>query len=94
MLFFRKSKMKTLKDNVKVLQKRNKDLYERDLERQHQNLELRKEICRLKLELEDTQGFLEQEKQCSDALRKEIKSLKYKPRKNTKEKKNGEKVLH
>ena len=37
--------------------------------------ELKKEVARLKIELEDTKGFLEQEKACSNALRKERTNL-------------------
>lgn len=34
------------------------------------------EICKYKIDIEDLEGFLAQEKQCSKALRKQVKSLK------------------
>lgn len=39
---------------------------------------LKQEVASLKIQLDDTLGFLEQEKQCSEALRKERKNLKTK----------------
>lgn len=58
-------KYNELKNNYEVLVRRNEDLYKRDIEHQKQYLAyLRKkdeEIAKLKIELEDTKGFLEQE---------------------------------
>lgn len=73
---------KTLRNNLKLMQKRNEDLYKRDVEHQEKfkekELKYKEEITRLKFELEDTQGFLLQEKECSSALRKERTKLKTK----------------
>ena len=61
------------KNNRQMYEKRYKEVYEENIELQKSTglAELRKEIARLKLELEDTQGFLAQEKQAKEALLKE-----------------------
>lgn len=73
-------KYDSMKNNLKVLQERNEDLYKRDIEHQAQyQKELKKKneiIARLKLNLEDTQGFLEQETQAKEALLKERTKLR------------------
>lgn len=70
------------KNNLKVMQERNADLYERCIVYQEQakdhEKKLKEKIAKLSFELEDTQGFLEQEKACSEALRKERTKLKTK----------------
>lgn len=69
-----------LKNNIKILQARNEDLYKRNIAHQEQyQAELKKrseEIARLKIELEDTRGFLEQETQAKEALKKERTKLR------------------
>lgn len=71
-----------LKNNLKIMQERNKDLYERDIEHQKIAQErfkaYREEIAKLKIELEDTQGFLKQERQLSAALRHQRNNIKKK----------------
>lgn len=73
-------KYDSIKNNLKVLQERNEDLYKRDIEHQAQyQKELRKKneiIARLKLNLEDTQGFLAQETQAKESLLKERTKLR------------------
>ena len=68
------------KNNLKVMQERNADLYQRGILYQEQAKEhekkLKEKIARLTFELEDTKGFLEQEKACSEALRKERTKLR------------------
>lgn len=83
------------KSNNKIYVERNCDLYKRDLIRQEEAMKLREEIARLKIELEDTKGFLMQEKRAKEELliqrndlKKEIKNLKCK---NTKMKKEIDK---
>ena len=70
------------RNNLKLMQERNADLYKRGIEYQEQAKEhekkLKEKIAKLTLELEDTRGFLEQEKACSEALRKERTKLKTK----------------
>lgn len=73
-----KSKKTILKENLKIMQERNKDLYERDIKRQEENRTLREKIAKLTIELEDTKGFLKQEKEAKEALLKERKTLKSK----------------
>lgn len=71
-----------LKNNLKIMQERNKDLYERDIEHQMFHKEemkkMREALARVRIELEDTQGFLKQEKQLSAALRHQRNNLKKK----------------
>ena len=61
------------KNNRKLYEKRYKEIYEENLKLQESTgiAELRKENTKLKLELEDTLGFLEQEKQAKEFLLKE-----------------------
>lgn len=69
-----------IQKNIKVLQARNEDLYKRDIEHQQKfQKELKKKneiIARLKIALEDTQGFLAQETQAKEALKKERTKLR------------------
>lgn len=60
-------------NNRKLYEKRYKEVYEENLKLQESTgiAELRKENTKLKLELEDTLGFLEQEKQAKEFLLKE-----------------------
>lgn len=60
-------------NNRKLYEKRYKEIYEENLKLQESTgiAELRKENTKLKLELEDTLGFLEQEKQAKEFLLKE-----------------------
>lgn len=71
---------KSSQNNLKLMQERNADLYKRDLEHQEkakdEERKLRAIIAKLKLELEDVNGFLQQEKECSEALRKERTKLR------------------
>ena len=73
-------KYDVLKNNIKILQERNEDLYKRDIEHQKQyQAELKKkneQIAKLKIELEDTAGFLKQETEAKEALKKERTKLK------------------
>ena len=41
-----------------------------------ERIEAKKEVAKLRIDLEDTIGFLEQEKECSNALRKERTKLR------------------
>ncbi len=59
------------KENVKKLTNQNTKL---SREREDMEIELKK----VQLELEDTKGFLAQEKECSNALRKERTKLRKK----------------
>lgn len=74
-MFFKNTK-KILKNNNKILTQRNKELYDKNIEYQYKIKELKEEKARIMLELEDTKGFLQQEKDCSEALRKERTKLK------------------
>lgn len=60
-------------NNRQMYEKRYKEVYEENLKLQESTgiAELRKENTKLKLELEDTLGFLEQEKQAKEFLLKE-----------------------
>jgi len=73
-------KYELLKNNIKVLQARNEDLYKRDIAHQEQyQKELKKkneQIAKLKIELEDTAGFLKQETEAKEALKKERTKLR------------------
>lgn len=78
--------IEALKENNKLLLEqinvKNKDC----VQWQKEIKKLNKEICSLKIELEDTKLYLKQEKECSDALRirnkiKEIKTPKEKKKK-------------
>lgn len=64
--------------NRKLLEDRKKELYETNIELQNQIKLLMKDKAELTIKLEDTVGFLEQEKQCSEALRKERTKLRKK----------------
>ena len=68
------------KNNLKVMQERNADLYERCILYQEQakdhEKKLKEKIAKLSFELEDVNGFLQQEKECSEALRKERTKLR------------------
>jgi len=72
-----KNKYKTLYEtelhNRKMYEQRYKEIYDKYIELQKSTgmAELRKEIAKLKLELEDTKGFLEQERQAKEELLKE-----------------------
>lgn len=72
-----KNKYKTLYEtelhNRKMYEKRYKEVIQENIELQKSTgiAELRKEIAKLKLELEDTKGFLEQERQAKEQLLKE-----------------------
>lgn len=72
-----KNKYKTLYEtelhNRKMYEKRYKEVIQENIELQKSTgiAELRKEIAKLKLELEDTQGFLAQERQAKEELLKE-----------------------
>lgn len=61
-----------LKNNLKIMQERNEDLYKRDLEHQKKYQEeikrLKEENTELKFELEDAIGFLKQERQAKEEL--------------------------
>lgn len=73
----KKNKYKTLYEtelhNRKMYEKRYKEVIQENIELQKSTgmSELRKEIAKLKLELEDTQGFLAQERQAKEELLKE-----------------------
>ena len=73
-------KYELLKNNIKVLQARNEDLYKRDIAHQEQyQKKLKKkneQIAKLKIELEDTYGFLAQETEAKEALKKERTKLR------------------
>lgn len=71
-----KNTKKILKHNNRMLTERNKELYDRNIAYQYEIKELKELVTKLKFELEDTKGFLQQEKECSDALRKERTKLK------------------
>lgn len=64
--------------NRKLLEDRKKELYETNIELQNQMKLLMKDKAELTIKLEDIVGFLEQEKQCSEALRKERTKLRKK----------------
>lgn len=71
------------KNNEKIILERKKELSDENVLLQEKVIEagttiahLREEIAKLKIELEDTNGFLEQEKECSNALRKERTKLR------------------
>lgn len=66
------------KDNEKIILERKEELSKENIKLQKELLKTREEMARLKLALEDSNGFLEQEKQCSEELRKERKNLKTK----------------
>lgn len=81
MLFKNYKKLyKSSQNNLRLMQQRNKDLYDRGIAYQEQAKEherkLREQIAKLTIDLEDTKGFLEQEKACSEALRKERTKLR------------------
>lgn len=61
------------KNNRQMYEKRYKEVYEENLKLQESTglADLRKEIAKLKLELEDTKGFLAQERQAKEELLKE-----------------------
>lgn len=65
-------------NNRKVIDERRKELSEENIEFQQTIKFLKEEVAMLKFQLDDALGFLEQEKQCSEALRKERKNLKSK----------------
>lgn len=69
---FNLKKVKELKNNLKIMQERNEDLYKRDLEHQKKYQDeikrLKEEIVLLKFELEDAIGFLKQERQAKEEL--------------------------
>ena len=73
-----KNLYKTEVNNRKLLEDRKKELYETNIELQNQIKLLMKDKAELTIKLEDTVGFLEQEKQCSEALRKERTKLRKK----------------
>lgn len=80
MNLFKKTKIQTLKDNLKVMQERNEDLYKRDIEHQKKAIAqfrlYKEEITKLSIENEDLKGFLEQEKEAKEALKKERTKLR------------------
>lgn len=51
------------------------DIANSNIKSNRKTKELKEEIARLKIELEDTKGFLEQEKACSSELRKQKANL-------------------
>lgn len=55
--------------NRKIYEERYKELYD-------ENIKLQELVAQLKIELEDLGGFYIQEKECSEALRKERKKLR------------------
>lgn len=72
-------------NNRKVIDTRRKELSEENIKFQQKLINdekrinsLKEEVAMLKIQLDDVLGFLEQEKQCSEALRKERKNLKSK----------------
>ena len=65
-------------NNRKLYEEQYKTIYEENIDFQKE-IQCYKEKCgKLSIELEDTKKFLEMEKQCSNALRKERKELKRK----------------
>ena len=67
-----KKRYEELSNNYELLVKRNKNLYDRDIEHQKKYKEkiheLKVENAKLKLELEDTRGFLKQERDAKEEL--------------------------
>lgn len=78
--FFEKTKIKTLQDNLKIMQQRNEDLYKRDIAHQKKAIEqfeiYKEEIAKLNIKIEDLKGFLQQEKEVTKALKKERTKLR------------------
>lgn len=66
---YEKGQTKIALEQVNYLIKENKRL-------EKYNNENKEELARTKIDLIDTRGFLEQEKQCSNALRKERTKLR------------------
>ena len=64
------------KDNNKKLVGQNSLLSKERIHSEKKVLELKAELAKIKIDLEDTKGFLEQEKECSNALRKERTKLR------------------
>ena len=71
-----KKRYEELSNNYELLVKRNKNLYDRDIEHQKKYKEkiheLKVENAKLKLELEDTRGFLKQERDAKEELLRQI----------------------
>ena len=72
---------KTELNNRKIYEQRYKEVYEHNIELQNVEKSYNKkkeEVAKLKLELEDTQGFLAQERQAKEFLIKERTELRKK----------------
>ena len=67
---------KVLRNNNKLYVQRNKELYDKNIAYQYEIKELKALLTKTRLELEDALGFLQQEKLCSEALRKERTKLR------------------
>jgi predicted nucleic acid-binding Zn-ribbon protein len=65
-------------NNRRLYEDRYKQIYEQHIENQKMIKELQKEITNLKIELIDKEGFLNQEKEAKEALKKERTQLRKK----------------
>lgn len=63
-------------NNRKLYEERYKQIYEQHIENQKMIKELQKEITNLKIELIDKEGFLNQETEAKEALKKERTKLR------------------
>lgn len=79
------------RNNNKVLVERNNDLHKRYVACKKEMLEFEEEIARLKIELEDTKGYLAQEKQAKEELLRQRNKANARKRvaKKKEESKNG-----
>lgn len=63
-------------NNRKLYEERYKQIYEQSIRYQKEIKEKNRQLTNLRIELIDKQAFLEQEKECSNALRKERANLR------------------
>lgn len=75
-----------LSKDCKEYQIENQELTAENASLTHELQKLKENYAKVRIELEDTQAYLEQEKQVSTALRKERASLKRKLTNNSKKK--------
>lgn len=66
---------KTEQNNRKLYEQRYKTIYDENIEYQKLIKKLKYNLTKVRIDLEDTKGFLEQEKQVSYALRQERNKL-------------------
>lgn len=66
---------KTEKNNRKLYEERYKEVYAQNIEQQKFIKQLKYRLTKTRIDLEDTKGFLKQEKEVSYALRQERNKL-------------------